>query len=301
MAGRSFFFPVAVPLLFVAASVFTVPTSGAGTAAGVLVKVLMGVLMLYLVLGLFLQLAGFDGGGASEIAKALSVDADQQRLLHRWLERARWARFVGGLSGILVFLFSSKNGGNDPFLCAFGGIAVGAMVAEMHHLRSRGGPRTARLEVRSVDHYRTRQDRRLMSLVGLVGLAVMVTGIVGALTRHVARPAVWWGLLAIVVLVLAHLAQCRVASRARSAVSEKLTRADDLVRTLAISRGLARPATFFALALVAAGCRGLVPLIGTGGSVLSVIAWLYAIALWWKNRRLGLDFLLTEPSEPVLS
>jgi ABC-type amino acid transport substrate-binding protein len=114
MAGRSFVFPVAVLLLFLLGSVFTSPTSNAGTAAGVVVKVLMAVLILYLVLGLFLQLAGFDGDGASRIAKALSADSDQQRLLHRWLDRARWARFVGGLSGILVFLFSSKNGASGP-------------------------------------------------------------------------------------------------------------------------------------------------------------------------------------------
>jgi hypothetical protein len=140
-----------------------------------------------------------------------------------------------------------------------------------------------------------------MFSAGLLGLAVMVTGIVGALTRHVARSAIWWGLTAVVVLVLAHVAQCRVASRPRPAVSEKLTQADDLVRMLAISRGLARPATFFAVALVSAGCRGLVPFIGKAGTILSVMAWLYGIVLWWKNRRLGLDFLLTEPSEPVLA
>jgi hypothetical protein len=84
-------------------------------------------------------------------------------------------------------------------------------------------------------------------------------------------------------------------------VSDKLTRADDLARELAIGRGLARPATFFALALVARGCFSLEPAIGDLARLLGGAAWVYAVYLWWHNRRLGLDFLLTETRDPVLS
>jgi hypothetical protein len=102
------------------------------------------------------------------------------------------------------------------------------------------------------------------------------------------------------VLGAARVAQQRVATRPRPAVSDKLRRADDLARELAIGRGLARPATFFALALVARGCISLTPAIGGLGRVLGGAAWLYALYLWWHNRRLGLDFLLTEPRDTVL-
>jgi hypothetical protein len=103
------------------------------------------------------------------------------------------------------------------------------------------------------------------------------------------------------VLGGARLAQERVATRPRPAVSDKLTRADDLARELAIGRGLARPATFFALALVARGFFSLTPAIGGFAELLGGAAWLYALYLWWHNRRLGLDFLLTETRDPVLS
>jgi hypothetical protein len=251
-------------------------------------------LVLGIILGIALQLAGFDAD-ASEIAGQLASDPDQRRLLSRWLERARWARFVGGFSGCLLWVLGTQSKG-DLLLLGTGGIAVGAMLAELHHIRPRKGPRTARLDVRSVGDYLMHQDARRMIGVGVVACMVTVTG---ALASE-ARAAMWWGLTAVVALVAARLAQQRVATRPRPAVSDKLRRADDLARELAIGRGLARPATFFALALVARGCYSLMPAIGGLGRVLGGAAWVYALYLWWHNRRLGLDFLLTEPHDAVL-
>jgi hypothetical protein len=170
------------------------------------------------------------------------------------------------------------------------------MLAELHHIRLHKGPRTARLDVRSVRDYMMHQDARRMIGVGLVGSMVAVTGAVSG----EARAAMWWGLTAVAALGAARLAQERVATRPRPAVTDKLMRADDLARELAIGRGLARPATFFALALVARGCYSLMPVIGGLGRVLGGAAWAYALYLWWHNRRLGLDFLLTEPHDTVL-
>ncbi|MBI5087353.1 MAG: hypothetical protein HZB15_00350, partial [Actinobacteria bacterium] len=178
----------------------------------------------------------------------------------------------------------------DLLLFGTGGIAAGAVVAEMHHIRRAKGPRTARLDVRTVRHYLTDRDLHLMIGVAAVATA---TGIVGVWSDET-RAATWWCLGAVASLGAAGFAQRRVATRARPAVSDKLTHADDLVRELAIGRGLARPATFVALAMVARACFDLEPTIDGVARLLGVCAWLYAAVLWWYNRRLGLDFLMAE-------
>lgn len=281
---------VAAPVLLVART----DHSMLGVSGIILLAVLV-TLVLIIILNIALQLAGFDAD-ASEIAGQLASDPDQRRLLARWLERARWARFVGGFAGCLLWVLGTQAKG-DLLLLGTGGITVGAMLAELHHIRQRSGPRTARLDVRSVRDYMMRQDARRMIGVGLAACVVAVTGAAAS----EARAAMWWGLAAVVALGAARLAQERVATRPRPAVSDKLRRADDLARELAIGRGLARPATFFALALVARGSYSLMPAIGGLGRVLGAAAWMYALYLWWHNRRLGLDFLLTEPHDTVLA
>jgi len=247
----------------------------------------------FVVLSLVLQLAGFDGD-APAIAQQLATDPQQQRLLQRWLERARWARFVGGFAGLVAWFFAKM--ALDILVLGTGGIAIGAVLAEMHHIRRASGPRTARVEVRGVSDYLLTRDARQMIGVGAAAVGTATTGLWSADTRA----ATWWGLGACAALGLARLAQQRVATRARPAVSENLTRADDLIRELAIGRGLARPATFFALALVARSCFALEPTIDDVARVLGVAAWITAFVLWWQNRRLGLDFLTSGQRHPVL-
>ena len=84
-------------------------------------------------------------------------------------------------------------------------------------------------------------------------------------------------------------------------MSDSLTRADDLVRELAIGRGLGRPFTFFAVALVARACFGLEATIGDAARALGVMAWIAAFVLWWQNRRLGLDFMIGGQRGPVIA
>jgi hypothetical protein len=289
-----------VPLALVAIATPVVLVARAGDdsrTSNVLTIVLltvMAALILFVVVNYGLQFAGFDGE-ASEIAEHLAVDPDQQRLLARWLGRARWARFVGGFCGCLVWVLGTQMHG-DLLLVGTGGIAVGAMLAELHHIRPSVGPRTARLDVRSVGDYLMRQDARRMIGAAIAATAVAVAGLVA----DDVRAATWWGLGAVGALAVARVAQRRVATRPRPAVSDKLTRADDLARELAIGRGLARPATFFALAMVARGCYSLMPAIGQVARLFGAAAWLYSLYLWWHNRRLGLDFLLTERRDSVL-
>ncbi|MEO7369372.1 MAG: hypothetical protein ABI949_17180 [Ilumatobacteraceae bacterium] len=289
---------IAIAVL-VGAGLLTVRVSSGGepgsTDAWMTVAIVALLAMVVFVgLGLVLQLAGVDSE-APAIAQHLSADPQQQRLLQRWLERARWARFVGGLAGLLVWFLGTMAKG-DILMFGSGGIAIGAVFAEMHHIRRAGGPRTARVQVRGVSDYLLERDARWMIGVGAVALVAAATGARSADTRA----ATWWGLGSCAALGLARLAQHRVVTRGRPAVSESLTRADDLARELAIGRGLARPATFFALALVARSCFALEPTIGDVARVLGVAAWITAFVLWWQNRRLGLDFLTSGQRNPVL-
>jgi hypothetical protein len=241
------------------------------------------------------QLAGVDHE-ASGIAASLATDPEQQRLLARWLQRARWSRWVGGFCGVLSWLLAT-NGRADVLLFGTAGIALGAGTSELHHLRRARGPRTARLEVRTIDDYLLPYDAGRMILVAAVAVAV---GAATVWSSHT-RPATWWALAAVAVLGLCRLAQWRVATRARPALSASLTRADDLVRELAIGRGLARPATFLAIALLARAGFASRPALGLFGGLFGIVAWCYAFTLWWHNRRLGLDFMVDEHRAPILT
>lgn len=291
---------VAIVIVIAAAGLFTVRVSSDGDAGsnGVWMMVALAALLtvvFFVGLSLVLRLAGVDGE-APAIAQHLAADPQQQRLLQRWLERARWARFVGGLAGLLVWLLATMAKG-DILMFGTGGIAMGAVLAEMHHIRRTSGPRTARVQARQVSDYLLERDARWMIGVGAAAVGAAAVGVWSPDTRA----ATWWGLGSCAALGVSRLAQRRVAARARPAVSENLTRADDLARELAIGRGLARPATFFALALVARSFFALEPTIGGVAQVLGVAAWITAFVLWWQNRRLGLDYLTSGQRDPVLA
>jgi len=270
-------------------------TKNKWTAGDIAVVAGFGVLAVFVLVMLLRHLAGIDHE-ATDIAAGLATDPEQQRLLARWLQRARWTRWIGGFCGVLAWLFAT-NARADVLLFGAAGIALGAVAAELHHLRRARGPRTARLEVRTVNDYLMPYDARQMLLVAVVAVVLAIASV---WSNH-SRSATWWALAAVVVLGLFRLAQWRVATRARPALSPSLTRADDFVRELAIGRGLARPATFLALALVARAGFALRPTIDVLGSVIGIVAWCYAVVLWWHNRRLGLDYLRDELRQPILS
>lgn len=268
-------------------------TTSSGLDATAIVSIVVAVTIALIAgLNLLLNIAGVDPQ-ASEIAGRLAVDPDQQRLLTRWLERARWARFLGGLCGLLAWFLGTQAHGN-LFAWGFGGIAAGALAAELHHFRRAPGPRTARLEVRSVRNYLW--PFAAWHMVGAAaGGGVIAT--VGLVVDD--RVAVACGAGAVAAIGIGHLAQRRVAHRPRPAIPDTLRAADDLARELAIDRNIAWPCTYFALSLAAAGAlHGDQP---TAIAILGIVAQFYAIGLWWRNRRLGLDFLLHATREPVLA
>ena len=211
--------------------------------------------------------------------------------------RARRARNIGGICGVVVWVLGTSLQG-DLLLCGVGGIALGAMLAELHVVRpttrsTHGDARRASAR-RLPDRTRTATgcSRSARRRLALAAAAIAVDGFG---TRGVVRA---W--LPCVVLGAAHLVQRRVASRPRPAIAASLRHADDLARELAIGRGLAQPATYFALALVARGAFLLRPELGDVTVLVGVAAWICALVMWWSNRRLGLDFLL-EQRRPALA
>lgn len=264
------------------------PAPGAYLLAGFLT--LLGVVV---VLNIVFQLAGVDPQ-ATEIAERLAAEEDQRRLLTRWLERARWARFVGGLAGVLAWGLATRTDGNF-WVWGFGGIAAGALAAELHHFRRPSGPRTAGLDVRTVDNYLWGLTARHMVGAAAAGLVIAALGVA------VDEPhAVWAGAAAAGVVGAAHLAQRRVASRPRPALPDRLRAADDLARELAIDRNLGWPSVYTALSLVAVGASALSEEL-LAVALVGMALQFYAIGLWWRNRRLGLDWLLHERRDPVLT
>jgi hypothetical protein len=278
---------VAFPVMLVVRS-----TDGGSSAITPMAWVALTLLAILAVVVIFeagRMFAGVDPD-VPALASRLARDHDQQRLLGRWMRRARRARNIGGICGMVVWLLGTQLHG-DVLLCGVGGIALGAMFAELHTVRPQRGPRTATLDVRALDAYLMDQDRNRM--LAAAGGAVALTAVAIGLDGF--GPSALCGLGALAVLGGAHLVQRRVASRPRPAITASLRHADDLARELAIGRGLARPATYFAIALFARGCFELDPETAGLGVVIGVAAWIYALFLWWSNRRLGLDFLLDQP------
>lgn len=287
-----------LPLLLLSLPVMVVAGTdegGAGLTPGAIgALVLLGTFLVIVAVQVGRMIVGVDPD-VTVIAAQLTTEPDQQRLVARWMLRARRARNIGGLCGLTVWVLGTQLHG-DVLLCGVGGIALGAMLAELHTVRPRRGPRTATLDPRALGDYLMDHDRDRMAGVAVAGAALAVVAIV--VDRS--GPAAVYGAAAFVVIGAAHAVQRRVASRPRPATTDELRRADDLARELAIGRGLARPATYFGLALLASGAFELDPERAGLGAVIGVAAWIYALYLWWSNRRLGLDFLL-ERHEPALA
>lgn len=263
--------------------------TGATGAVGALLVGIVIVLLAVVVIRFVLLLGGIDPE-AGDIARHLADDPHQQRLLSRWLRRTRWARNIGGIAGLTWWAFGTAGQG-DVLFHGVAGIAVGSMVSQLHHVARTAGPRTAGLTARSVADYLPASAAKWMAGCGVAAATLIALGLVvddGA-------AAVRWGVVALAVLAAAHAVQRRVAARARPALPDGLRDADDLARELAIDRGLARPAAYCALAAIAHGVGGLDAL-DDWARVLAFVAWLTAFVLWWRNRRLGLDGLLRQPT-----
>lgn len=264
-------------------ALFLLPPTGATTAVQVVVGIaLVGALGL----GAFLfgvNLAGFDPD-AGTIASRLAVDEASQRLLSRWTHRVRWRRWIGGTSGVVLAVFSS----NPTWLIFAGltGAALGSISAEFHLCRpSPTARRVVSLERRQMRDYLTRWS--VAELAFVLMLAVAASIIVSIDQQRLATPGWLVGAIGVVALALAMIGL--VVHRRRPALSQELRAADDLLRRLAISNGIAAPMASVGLMAIATGLHQ------HGFEGAAIVVGFLAIIGWWRNRRGGLDYVLKHP------
>lgn len=222
----------------------------------------------------------------------LAVTPEERALLARWLVRARWARGMGGACGVVLWIFGA-NGQGDVLLMGIGGVSLGAVFAELHRAAPTR-PRTAGLDVRSVGTYLDRRGIRSMRLAAAA--AVLATIIATALADWT---ALTWAGAAIVSLLAIVLVQRRVAGRPRPALGPRLRAADDLVRSLAVSRGLAVPGSAIAILLSAHAMLVLADRYDWANAV-AVAFWIGSLVMWWRDRGLRLGtFIGTRTLAPA--
>ncbi len=238
------------------------------------------------------NLAGYDPD-AARIAERLSGDEASRRLLTRWLQRARWRRWLGGFLGVVVGVLLMDNGGLGPVvLLGFAGIMVGSLSAELHHWRRVAGPgaRAADLTRRHFGDYTVAGEQWLIGLLAAVALGVLAMEALGAEVAGGGTGGAWpWAVAALGVAAVVLAMQWRIVTRRRPALPAELRRADDLARRLAVSRGVAQPGMTLLLTLVGEALAQ----IGLGA--IGDICQLLAVGLWIGTRRLGLDKLLRAP------
>jgi hypothetical protein len=179
-----------------------------------------------------------------------------------------------------------------PRMFSFGlaGMVIGSLSAELHHCRRRRGPASADLTPRRFRDFVQARDVGVLGAIGVLAAGVIVAAAAAGVDSSSAT-AGWAAASAGVVVLVAGL-QWRVVTRRRPALRPELRQADDLMRRLAVSHGLAHPGITLGLGLLGQA------LLAAGMPLAGVICWLLAVGSWWTNRAVGLDHLLREPPPP---
>ncbi len=286
---------IAIGVTVALTTLLATSTSAAGNGGSNIVGLLILAGLVGLVTYALASLLLFEDREATALASRLAAEPDSLALIDRWLQRTRFARNLGGLAGLVLWVSTWTNGVNGATMIAFGmgGVLVGAIVSELHRTRPMTGARTASLAPRALSSYLVVRDQRRAAVLVVVWIALGGVAIGnGAQTGILALAA-----LAIATLGAVRALQWRVATRPRPALPDRLLRADDLVRELAVTRSLAQPSNIFALALLVPAFK----MLGTadptsGADFLQAIAFVLAVWWWAKNKRLGLDWLLDRPA-----
>ena len=192
-----------------------------------------------------------------------------RRLYGAYLSRARryrstWSTVGWGSAIFLAFQFRSVGLGFGPgrhpiyadlLLMGFGGYMLGAIAAELHHLKGRtSGIRTASLSPRDPSRYvpaRQRLQLRLVasgSLLTVVGYCVL--HVVQYRERSFSVSIVAYGVVTAIVWGVVEAAERAVVRRARPALPDDLAAGDDAIRAAA-AQTLATGGAGFILLLTA--------------------------------------------------
>lgn len=171
----------------------------------------------------------------------------------------------------------------DPLLMGMLSVFLGAIAAELHHLRHRPtGPRVVELVPRDVAaHLPVGARRRLVALALLAGVA-------SALSITVGEGRVpWLGMLALAISGAVPLVQRGIVGRSRPALDADLRAADDAVRTLAVrsvdEAGAGAAVLLAAWQLAPTYTTVDVPLRVAGAMVMAQVAALVLAILLWRR------------------
>lgn len=217
-------------------------------------------------------------------------------LLERWRNRARRWRSTLAVPTVLctlgasVVLRGSIDVGigahpawADPLLTGLLSVFLGAIAAELHHLRHRTeGPRVADLTPRDVStHLPPGARRRLVGLAVVASIATLLAGTVGERRLPVL------GVLALIVVVLVPVVQRGIVVRGRPAVTADLRIADDAVRTLAVrsvdEAGAGAVLLLAAWQLASTYAAVEAPLAVTVLLVVGQFAAVVSAVVWWRR------------------
>jgi len=268
---------IGLPLILV------LEVNGAGSVVAAGLVIVAGLLAF---VSLNASFAGIDPE-ASQLASQLGSTPLAERLMERWLNRVRWRRWLAGCLGVLVgFFISAAPSGFGTAGFVYPGLAsvcLASISAELHLLRRPAkSVRTAGFTVRQLRDYAKPRDQQAMAVVAVAACITLVWGLLTDPSGHRSWVAIW-STIALLGLAISYLIQRQVVARQRPAISDELRHADDLLRELAVSRGVARPALSFALATLG------VALLRTSADGWEYLAWLGAIVCWWFNRGLGIE------------
>jgi hypothetical protein len=299
----------------------------------VIISVAVVVVIVATIGGIFLLKAfrpvAADDVFALHVLTGVPASSLTDRLFAAYLSRSRRYRTAWSVAGwgsglVFAVLFSDGarvgigTGSHQPFyadvlLMGFGGYLLGAIVAELHHLRRpRTGARTASLTPRRLTSYAMRGQQIFLRSVVVLSTAVLVIGLVLDRSQH--KP-VWEGpadsrilipsptpnsyaapLIATAVVILAvwlliEITERAVVRRPRPAMPDDLALGDDAIRVTSVEvltvggSGLLALLTSYEAGIVSSG-------IHTNGwqlpmGIIAVVGFFFSIGIALRTRRLA--------------